>query len=296
MPTKIPAGSGRIGRGSSEMAGSLATMGPEQSGGLRAALGWFLFPIIPALLGGLYHKTINFSFVGEGPDPRDWGWAKWLVLAGPLLGYGFLAGATLGLPASEPGVRRRWRSRPSAWVAIGPWIGFLIWGALFFAAWGVRVAVLWAYPASQEWREPFPPGWEQTWAGWLAVRALIIFGAASLAYGWLFVARAALGRARRVGHLKASIRRGLLTATGFVASLFGTFWALTSAFRGYFFDPRVVPILLAAGSLALSAGCTSTVTYGEVRRRELFQAMLTAWLLGLAMAWRWWNRSRRGRR
>ncbi len=32
-------------------------------------------------------------------------------------------------------------------------------------------------------------------------------------------------------------------------------------------------------------------TYGEVRRRELFHAMLVAWVLGLALMWRWWARA-----
>ena len=41
-------------------------------------------------------------------------------------------------------------------------------------------------------------------------------------------------------------------------------------------------------------GCASTITYGEVRRRELFHAMLVAWVLGLALMWRWWSRPRKG--
>jgi hypothetical protein len=65
--------------------------------------------------------------------------------------------------------------------------------------------------------------------------------------------------------------------------------------RSYFFDPRVVPLILAAACLAMTTGCASTVTYGEVRRRELFHAMLVAWVLGLALMWRWWSRSRPGR-
>ena len=30
-----------------------------------------------------------------GPDPRMWGWFIWVIMLGPLLGYGFLAGATI---------------------------------------------------------------------------------------------------------------------------------------------------------------------------------------------------------
>jgi len=42
------------------------------------------------------------------------------------------------------------------------------------------------------------------------------------------------------------------------------------------------------------SGCASTITYGELRRRELFHAMLIAWVLGLALMWRWWSRPRPG--
>jgi len=79
---------------------------------------------------------------------------------------------------------------------------------------------------------------------------------------------------------------------GFVGSLIGTFWAVTEAWRDFFFDPRVMPITLAALSLALMSGCSNTLTAGEVHRRELFNAMLMSWVLGLALAWRWWSRPR----
>jgi hypothetical protein len=78
----------------------------------------------------------------------------------------------------------------------------------------------------------------------------------------------------------------------FVGSLFGSFFAITQAWRTYFFDTRIVPLALAAATVALTSGCTSTMTYGELRRRDLFAAMLTAWLLGLAFVWRWWSRRR----
>ena len=38
------------------------------------------------------------------------------------------------------------------------------------------------------------------------------------------------------------------------------------------------------------------LTYGEVRRRELFHAMFVAWVLGLALMWRWWSSADRNRR
>src|SRR5437763_15265289 len=61
--------------------------------GLGPAFGWLVFPVIPALLGRAYHETFNLAifFQKTGPDPRAWGWFAWLILTGPLVGYGFLA-------------------------------------------------------------------------------------------------------------------------------------------------------------------------------------------------------------
>ena len=255
--------------------------------GVGSALAWFAFPLAPALVGATYHQELNWSFGGRGgPDPCDWGWSTWIILSGPLLGYGFLAGATIDLP-DDPGARgwRGWPARRSLWVAFGPWIGFLAWNAAIVAA----QFVAWAYPPSRAWSTPpLPEAWRGGWVGFLLIALL---GIGPLAYGWLFVAWAAARRARRLGRVRRSLARGLAVAGGFVGSLFGTFWAITEAWRGYFFDPRIAPALVAASSLALLAGCAATETVGEVRRRELFQAMLTAWLLGLALAWRWWSRS-----
>ena len=113
-----------------------------------------------------------------------------------------------------------------------------------------------------------------------------------LAYAWLLVAFLALRRAKRRGRFLRSLQSGLIGAIVLVGSLFGTFWAVTAAWREYFFDKRMMPLVLATASLALTSGCASTLTRGEVRRRDLFQALLTAWLLGAALAWRWWSRSR----
>lgn len=267
-------------------------MRPEPHGGVPSALAWMAFPLIPTLLGNFYHHTFNSPVDGMGgPDPREWGWVAWVLLTGPLLGYGFLAGATLAL-SDEPGGRgiRGWSSRRAVWVGIGPWVGLLLGMALFFAARGAAAAVAWVYPPSDEWS--LPPGWlgNETWVGWFLGRLLVIVVVGSLAYGWLLVAWAALRRARRAGLGRRSFRQGLAMALGFVGSLFGTFWAITESWRGYFFDPRVMPILIAATTVLLTSGCASHPTYGEVRRRELFQALLMAWLLGMALAWRWWSR------
>jgi hypothetical protein len=254
--------------------------------GLWLVLGWFILPLVPAVLGSIYYQVMNLSFVSSGgPDPRDWGWHEWLMLTGPLLGYGFLAGATLGL-TDEPvhGRIRGWLSRGSIWVAVGPWFGFLTAAAVLYI--GSQLASLLG------WRGPNVTGWEQTWGGWLLDRILVLLVLGWVVYGWSLVAISALRRARRQGQFSQSLRRGLAMALGFVATLLGSFWAITEGWRDYFFDRRIMPLILAASALALMAGCGGTITYGEVRRRELFQALLMAWLLGLALAWRWWSRPR----
>jgi hypothetical protein len=264
---------------------------PGKSFGL--AIAWMLLPIVPALLGSTYHQTINFEFSGERPDPREWRWFAWVVLTGPLLGYGFLAGATLTL-TDDPGRRgpRSWLARRSVWVTVGPWVGFLFWMSVFHAIGPVTAGLNRLYPPSQEWRVLSSPFWQETRVGRLLGLGLMIAGIGSLAYGWLLVAIAAIRRARRLDRLRQALRHGLATAFGFVASLFGSFWTINEAWRSYFFDPTILPILIALICAAMTSGCAASVTAGEVRRRELFEAMLMAWLLGLALLWRWWSRPR----
>ena len=136
------------------------------------------------------------------------------------------------------------------------------------------------------------PGWGDSWVGTALGWVAFVFVVSTLCYGWLVFAVAAVRRARRVGRAWESVRRGLAFALAFAGSLFGSFWAVTEWWRAYFFDPRVVPVLFAALTLAAVSGCGATVTYGEVRRRELFRAMLLAWTFGLALLWRWWARPR----
>jgi hypothetical protein len=124
------------------------------------------------------------------------------------------------------------------------------------------------------------------------VTTVIVLGIA--AYGWLWPAWAALRRAGHIGLWRRALYRGVVTALAFVGSLFGSFWAITSAWRSFFFDPRVMPMIALALSLVAMSGCSSTVTYGEMRRRELFHAMLLAWVFGLALIW-WWSSRRRRR-
>jgi hypothetical protein len=260
-------------------------MNRATGGGFGSAVAWLIFPLVPALLGNSYYQL----FQGPGNDPLGWGWVIWVVLTGPLLGYGFLAGATLDL-ADERGRRglRGWLASRSVWVAVGPWVGFLYWVILYYAFRLASAVVDWAYPPSRGWHDPLGLDREESWMSW--VLTIVLVG--SLAYGWLFVAIAASRRARRAGRLRQALRKGVALAIAFVGSLIGSFWAITEAWRSYFFDPRVFPVLVALWCAAVTSGCAAPMTYGEVRRGELFQAMLMAWLLGLALLWRWWSRPR----
>jgi hypothetical protein len=259
-------------------------------------LAWFAFPLAPAILGDAYQRWFGGDAVSKygSPDPLVWDWQTWLILAGPLVGYGFLAGATSQLGDEPRSGQRggrwwRWLSRRSIWVGIGPWVGFLFWAGL--------LAGLALLPVGREWTDPKSIRWFLAMgapgggnAAVTAALSVAFYG--SLAYGWLLVAIAALRRASRQQTLRQALWRGTATAAGFIGSLFATFWAVVSSCRPYFFDPRIMPLLLAAVTLVLTSGCAQTITYGEARRRELFQALLMAWLIGLALVWRWWSRSR----
>lgn len=257
---------------------------------LGLILGWLIFPLVPVVLEDLYYKAGK----SDGDDPRVWGWLAWIIMLGPLVGYGFLAGATVRVPDEDLSSRRAWRrvfGRRAVWIAIGPW-----WGALVCA--GLLYGLLFLDRHNPElfgWLSRFRQSYESTWVYWLGSWALAIMLVALFAYSWVWPAWSALRRAARIGQWKQSLVRGVVMSATFVGSLFGCFWAATAAWRSYFFDPRIVRLLLVTASLAVLSGCGSTVTYGEVRRRELFRAMLVAWVLGLALMWRWWSRARPGK-
>jgi hypothetical protein len=262
-------------------AGEDHDMSAKPRGVLIEAATWLLFPLVPALLSRWYYQEMNPS----QEDPRLWSSGSWVILLGPLCGFGFLAGSTVGL-SNDPIKRglRRWISHSAIWVGVGPWLGFIFAIAIIY----ISVWLLWLVERLFGPVDVGPVLFGNTW--WLTV--YFWFALLTSSYGWLIVAVAALRRARRAGRLWAAVRRGTVTALAFVGSLFGSFWAATEAWRSYFFDKAIAPLIILAVCLTTLSGCGSTLTVGEVRRRDLFAAMLTAWVLGLALVWRWWARAR----
>jgi hypothetical protein len=250
-----------------------------------AAIAWLIFPAVPVLIARSYHDTLNISRT----DPRQWDLGQFLILLGPPAGYAYLAGATACLP---DGVERRgwrgWLARRAFWVGVGPWVGFLIGALVLFTSsvvdWllrkllsGQRVDAI---------NRALTPEWTNSTTVGLCVFAF-------LAYAWLAFALAASRRAWRTGRVRKSLGWGLSVTVAFLGSLLGGFWAVTSTFRSFFFDPRVLKVAVVASlSVGLIAGCSPPPTAGDMRRRELFQAMLMAWVLGLALIWRWLSRPR----
>ena len=258
-------------------------MSPGVRGEIVLAMAWLLFPMLPVILEEFYYQ-LCVNLLGStraGPDPHAWAWGTWLVMLGPLVGYGFLAGSTAEVPDEVSGPKkglRRVLARRAVWVAIGPWAGFLFVLAAFL---GFGYLSSW-FPPPQDQNVPRPSSATQasvvlTWV-W-SVSVLGIF-----AYGWLWPAWAALRRAGRIGPWRRALYRGLVTAVAFVGSLFGSFWAITSAWRSFFFDKRLMPMVALAMSLMVLSGCAAPITYGDTRRRELFHAMLLAWVFGLALS------------
>ena len=95
----------------------------QTGGGLWSALAWLVFPLVPASLGNIYNQTF-ISVLNHQIDPVVWTWFDWVFLMGPLLGYGFLAGATLDLP-NEPGrggVRGWLGAARSGWRSVPGWV------------------------------------------------------------------------------------------------------------------------------------------------------------------------------
>jgi hypothetical protein len=264
-------------------------MKPGVFGQLGMALAWLVFPMLPVILEDFYYQVcVNlFGSSRAGPDPHSWGWSTWLLMLGPLLGYGFLAGSTAEVSDDVCGPLRGWRrivARRAVWVALGPWAGFLLFIGVVMGLDYFRLSLH---------SDPFAT-WRETWVFAVLSWACTVIVVGIFAYGWLWPAWAALRRAGRIGLWRRALYRGLITALAFAGSLFGSFWAITSAWRSFFFDKRLMPMVAMAMSLVVVSGCAGPVTYGELRRRELFHAMLLAWVFGLALIW-WWSSRRRRR-
>jgi hypothetical protein len=243
---------------------SVNTMANRFGREIGLIVAWLVFPLVPVVLADFYCQICNST----GEDPRVWDWFSWVLMLGPLLGYGFLAGATVDLPDDVGPLRRGWRrllARRSVWVAIGPWWGFLVWAGLYFGFVFLLVHFpslgrldlsdwvkgTWFEAVAAQAGESLRGTWLESVIAW----ALGAFVVVTLSYGWLWPARAALRRAARIGQLRHAFYRGLSIALAFVGSLFGSFWATTSWWRGYFFDPRVVPLIVMAVGLAVIIGC-----------------------------------------
>ena len=158
------------------------------------------------------------------------------MMLGPLVGYGFLAGATVDLPDDFATPRRGWRrllARRSVWVAAGPWCGFIALGLLFLA-FGILAKLMPPLPMSD-----LPQWWQR-----FVVRdgSPVGFHGAVCCNHRLCLALACVGRASAGGISSVdSIARFIVAwpwRCAFVGSLFGSFWAATSWWRSHFFDSR----------------------------------------------------------
>jgi hypothetical protein len=229
---------------------------------------WLVFPLVPVVLEDLNFQIcmVNLNSRAQfGPDPCEWGWGSWLLMLGPLVGYGFLAGATVDLPDDLGPSRRGWRrlaARRSVWVAVGPWwsslllvAGFCLYGFLLSQFPPLGKLVL-PEPKLREgsWIAIFFP-WLSWGLGWTCVALCVV----AWSCGWLWPAWATLQRASRVGRPRRAVYWGASVALAFVSSLFGSFWAVTAFWRSYFFDPRVVPLVAVAAGLAVLSGCDSSI-------------------------------------
>ncbi len=242
---------------------------------LRAFLAWLFFPIAPAFLASAFYH-VQFVLT----DPREWDVVDWIWQTGPLVGLGFLCGASIGVPdpvLDPPTGWRQWALRPlgqrAVWVAVGPWAGFLFWVATFHVL-NTTDKVVQALIG--EW--PSVPLLD--FHGWGTAVFLYVVFLPTYAWIWVVFAGWLLLRARRIGRLGRSLWQGIVTALVFVGSLFGTFWAATESWRGYFFDSRIPSLLLATGSLVLLSGCSIqawATCAGNICTRRFCRRGSSAW-------------------
>ncbi len=214
---------------------------------LALIVAWLVFPLVPVVLEDVYYQIsvlnpqANARF---GPDPHEWDWSSWVLMLGPLLGYGFLAGATVDLP-DDLGAQGRWLAPAGGatlrlggdWAMVGhSGIGCGLFRLTYFSSF---------FPSAQSpVQVPVQPtpssgGWLEPVSAWVSVAVLWILAAILTlmwSYSWLWPAWAALGGRRGSAVFSRAFYRGLSVALAFVGSLFGSFWAATSLWRSYFFD------------------------------------------------------------
>lgn len=240
---------------------------------IGTVLWWFAFPLVPAALALASYRATN---VGHA-DPTRWNAWQYVFLLGPVFGFSFLAGATSNLPDPPNRNGTRWLiSRRALWVALGPWVAM--------SSVGAWTALQLPFPDVGEWL----PNWSWLRGGLFWVCLVVVF------HCWLFFAWAALVRGKHLGRFWSTLARGLATSTVFIGSLVGGFWLIVRTLRSYFFDKTLAPALfIAAIGISVLSGCANTQTLGDVRRNQLFESMMLAWVIGLAYLWRRWCRKSR---
>ena len=191
----------------------------------------------------------TFSNARFGPIRASGTGACGSLMLGPLLGYGFLAGATVDLPddvgpprRGGAGSRRGDRSGSRSGHGGASGIGRGLLRATCF--WRVSFPALTAQCRCRRSRRHWKGTWVESVSAWVSVAIgwiLMAILTVTWSYGWLWPAWAALRRAARLGRFSRAFYRGLSVALAFVGSLFGSFWAATSLWRSYFFDPRWCP-------------------------------------------------------
>ena len=227
---------------------------------LGLVIGWLVFPLVPVILENFYYQACNinlFSPSPNGPDPREWDWGLWIIMLGPLLGYGFLAGATVDIPddlgPSCRGLRRLlhdgrcgWRSDLGAASSSG---AVCISGHRTGEPGSGQVGTLNPNP-----NQNVPsPGSQGTWVGavwtWAGtVVGWIILGAGSGRDSGLWLAVADAGRPSASG-ADRPVEVGLWTAvcsprTDLDRLALRQFLGGTSpSWRSYLLSPRIVPLV-----------------------------------------------------
>ena len=181
---------------------------------LGLILAWLIFPLVPVVLEDVYYQVSSFNLDGArpvGPDPRVWGWLVWLIMLGPLLGYGFLAGATMSLPDDRSALRRGLRrvlGRRTVWVAIGPWWSDLVCFGLFFGL----LYLEGVFPGLFNWVPQIRQSWQSTWAYWIISWALSILLVRSGPTRGSGRRGPRCAGQRRIGEWKHSLVRGIVIA------------------------------------------------------------------------------------